>query len=126
MSDGPWPARARAIAVPAAAVARARAGEGPSLLEARVVRWQGHFEGDAQGYRDRSEVAEGRRADPLRRLAARLRRDGLLDERQARDLDEAVLAEIEDAVRFAESSPDPEPGEALTDLFAAEAGPCAR
>jgi pyruvate dehydrogenase E1 component alpha subunit len=100
-----------------AAVARARGGSGPSLLEARVLRWQGHFEGDAQSYRDRAEVAEGRRADPLTRLAERLRATGAWTDRWAKETEEAVLAEIDAAVAFAESSPHPPPAAALEDLF---------
>jgi pyruvate dehydrogenase E1 component alpha subunit len=106
----------------AAAVARARTGAGPSLLEARVIRWQGHFEGDPQGYREKAEVAEGRRSDPLLRLADHLRAAGAWDERWAKDVEEAVLAEIDDAVTFAEASPDPAPADAFAGLFASEAG----
>jgi TPP-dependent pyruvate/acetoin dehydrogenase alpha subunit len=101
----------------AAAVTRARAGDGPSLLEARTIRWQGHFEGDPQGYRDKTEVAEGRRSDPLVRLADRLRALGIWDERWAKETEEATLAELDEAVAFAEASPDPLPGDALGDLF---------
>jgi pyruvate dehydrogenase E1 component alpha subunit len=101
----------------AAAVTRAREGAGPTLLEARTVRWQGHFEGDPQGYREKAEVLAGRRADPLGCLADRLRAAGAWDDRWAKETEEAILAEIDDAVAFAEASPDPAPGEARTDLF---------
>ncbi|HSE95043.1 MAG TPA: thiamine pyrophosphate-dependent dehydrogenase E1 component subunit alpha [Methylomirabilota bacterium] len=100
-----------------AAVARARAGSGPTLLEARVIRWQGHFEGDAQGYRDRAEVTEGRRADPLGRLAERLKGAEAWTDGWAKEVEETIVAEIDAAVAFAESSPDPEPAAALEDLF---------
>lgn len=50
--------------VAAIAAARAREGGGPSLVEARVVRWQGDFEGDPQTYRNRAEMAAGRARDP--------------------------------------------------------------
>jgi pyruvate dehydrogenase E1 component alpha subunit len=103
------------------AVARARSGSGPTLLEARVVRWQGHFEGDAQGYRDRAEVAEGRRADPLARLAERLEAAGAWSDRWAKETEAAILDEIEAAVAFAEASPDPAPAAALEDLFVRDA-----
>jgi pyruvate dehydrogenase E1 component alpha subunit len=100
-----------------AAVARARRGEGPSLLEARTIRWQGHFEGDPQGYRNKSEVGEGRRTDPLVRLAEATRAAGLWDDGRAKETEEAILAELDEAVAFAEASPDPDPADALTDLF---------
>ncbi|HET7874612.1 MAG TPA: thiamine pyrophosphate-dependent dehydrogenase E1 component subunit alpha [Methylomirabilota bacterium] len=99
------------------AVARARAGQGPSLIEARTVRFVGHFEGDPQVYRPKSEVEEGRRADPIRRLRAHLEHQGLLDAPQADRIAAAVEAEVQDAVDFAESSPLPEPHAALEDLF---------
>src|SRR5438046_7045438 len=41
----------------------------PSLIEAHTIRWVGHFEGDPQAYRGKDEVAEGRRTDPVARLA---------------------------------------------------------
>ena len=99
------------------AVSRARAGEGPSLIEARTIRWQGHFEGDAQAYRDRQEVARARRTDPVLRLAERLRAADLWDPAWAKETEEAILAEIDEAVAFAEASPEPPPETAFTDLF---------
>jgi pyruvate dehydrogenase E1 component alpha subunit len=103
-------------------VARARAGNGPSLIEARTIRWQGHFEGDPQGYRAKAEVAEGRRTDPVTRLAERLRAAGAWDDRWAKETEEAILAEVDEAVAFAEASPDPEPAAALDDLFVHDSG----
>jgi acetoin:2,6-dichlorophenolindophenol oxidoreductase subunit alpha len=102
----------------ARAAARARAGEGPSLLEARTIRWVGHFEGDPQAYRPRAEAAEGRHADPITRLARVLEARGLLDAAEAERVRAQVGAEIDDAVGHAEASPLPEPTAALTDLFA--------
>jgi TPP-dependent pyruvate/acetoin dehydrogenase alpha subunit len=100
------------------AAARARAGAGPSLIEARTIRWVGHFEGDPQAYRSRDEVAEGRRTDPVARLAAALEARGLLDAAHAERVRAQVAAEIDDAVAHAEASPLPAPAEALTDLHA--------
>ena len=98
--------------------ARARAADGPSLIEAHTIRWVGHYEGDAQAYRSRDEVLEGRRSDPIERQAALLADRGLLDGAGADALRLRVTAEIDDAVAHAEASPLPEPHEALTDLFA--------
>jgi TPP-dependent pyruvate/acetoin dehydrogenase alpha subunit len=102
----------------ARAVARARHGGGPSLIEAHTIRWVGHFEGDAQAYRSRDEVAEGRRRDPIARLEAVLLERRLLDTAHAARILESVAAEIEDAVVHAEASPLPRGEDALTDLFA--------
>lgn len=100
------------------AVERARGGGGPSLIEAHTIRWVGHFEGDPQAYRPKSEAAEGRRRDPIARLESRLREQRLLDEAHVARIREAVVAEVDDAVRHAEASPLPAPQDALTDLFA--------
>ena len=100
------------------AAERARRGEGPSLIEAHTIRWVGHFEGDAQAYRSREEAAEGRRTDPIARLARVLEQRGLLDAAHAERIRAQVTAEIDDAVAHAEASPLPEPAAALTDLFA--------
>ena len=97
---------------------RARGGDGPSLIEAHTIRWVGHFEGDAQAYRGKEEVAEGRGRDPIARLETVLRERHLLDAAHAARVREVVVAEIDDAVAHAEASPLPRPEDALTDLFA--------
>ena len=109
-----------ALAVHAAvaeAVRRARGGDGPSLIEAKTVRWLGHHEGDPQAYRPKSEVEEGRRQDPIARLRAHLEGAALLDAAHAARVAQAIEADVEDAIAFAESSPLPEPHHALDDLF---------
>ena len=100
------------------AAERARGGDGPSLIEAHTIRWMGHFEGDAQAYRARDEAAEGRRTDPITRLARILEERGLLNAGRAEHIRARAAAEIDDAVAHAEDSPLPEPEDALTDLFA--------
>jgi TPP-dependent pyruvate/acetoin dehydrogenase alpha subunit len=100
------------------AAERARRGDGPSLIEAHTIRWVGHFEGDAQAYRSRDEAAEGRRTDPITRLARILEERGLPDAGHAEHIRARAAAEIDDAVAHAEGSPLPEPEDALTDLFA--------
>jgi TPP-dependent pyruvate/acetoin dehydrogenase alpha subunit len=102
----------------ARAADRARRGDGPSLVEAHTIRWVGHFEGDPQAYRPKSEIAEGRRRDPIARLQAVLEARGVLDAAHAARVRARVVAEIDDAVAHAEASPLPEPEDALNDLFA--------
>lgn len=112
-----------ALAVHAAVqgvVGRARAGGGPALVEAKVVRWQGHYEGDPQGYRGRAEVAEGRVRDPIARLRSQLLDQGILGPDQVAGVEQAAQTEIDAAVAFGESSPLPAPEDALEDLFASE------
>jgi len=105
-----------------AAVRRARAGEGPSLIEARTYRTRGHVEYEVtfltEPYREEAEVEVWRARDPILRLAARLREaePGIEDELAA--IDHAVEEIVAAAVRFAESSPEPDPTTARGHMFA--------
>lgn len=85
--------------VTAEAVARARAGDGPTLIEAKVVRRRGHWEGDPQQYRkdDDADIAGYR--DPLEVLAARL------DAAQRADLDARAAREVQQAYESALAAP---------------------
>jgi TPP-dependent pyruvate/acetoin dehydrogenase alpha subunit len=99
------------------AVARARRGDGPSLIEVKTDRYLGHFQGDAEVYRPKGEVAELRTHDPIPALATQLREGRLLDDR----LDETIRSRshqrVSDAYAFARASAYPEPGEALKHVF---------
>ena len=103
------------------AVASARSGGGPAFIEAKVVRWQGHYEGDPQGYRDKSEVEAGKHRDPIQRLGAALVAAGVLRDAVVAALFDTARDEIDRAVAFGESSPLPSADEALDDLFARQA-----
>ena len=106
-----------------AAVVRARAGDGPSLLEVRTFRYVGHSMSDAASgtYRTKEELDLSRLRDPIILLETRMRDMGLLDDAQLAALEAEVLAEVADAVQFAQDSPEPEPGELWTDVYAPEA-----
>lgn len=99
------------------AVGRARGGGGPSLIECMTYRFCGHSRSDACGYRTRDEEALWREKDPLTVLAGHLSLEGSDCQEALERLEREVTAEIDEAVRFAESSPDPEPEEALRDVF---------
>jgi TPP-dependent pyruvate/acetoin dehydrogenase alpha subunit len=109
-------------AVSAAAVL-ARAAEGPSLVEAKTYRWEGHYRGDPQVYRSREEVDVWRQTrDPVVLFRDRLTADGSLRAGQAQAIHQEVTAELEAAVRFAEGSPDPRPEDLYADLMAEGGG----
>jgi len=104
-----------AVAVRAAAsgaVAAARSGRGPTLLECKTYRFTGHSRSDARGYRSREEEAEWGERDPLLVLAAKLA------ETELEEAEASVLAELDDAVEFARSSPFPDPRAAFEDVYA--------
>ena len=97
-----------------AAVDRARAGDGPTLIEAKVMRLTAHSSDDQQTkYRSATELEAERARDPVPLFRALLRRRGVLDEATA----DAIAAEnkviVDDATTFAESQPDPTPESAM-------------
>jgi pyruvate dehydrogenase E1 component alpha subunit len=98
--------------VTAEAVARARAGDGPTLIEAKVVRRRGHWEGDPQQYRkdDDADIAGYR--DPLEVLAARL------DPAQRADLDARAAREVQQAYESALAAPVADPDIIWKDIYA--------
>ena len=102
--------------VTAEAVARARAGQGPTLIEAVTYRLCGHMFGDPETYRSREEVETWRRQDPLLLARQRLLARGMGVEAIAA-LEAEVEAEVDAAVELARQSPEPEPEEALDDVY---------
>eukprot|EP01035_Chromulina_nebulosa_P028786 gene28786-38049_t len=97
--------------VAGAAIARARRGEGPSLIEIETHRLEGHFMGDAEGYRPDGEVARLKALDPIPRYRARLLADGF----DAADLDRAeddARRAVDAAFSAARAAAYPDPMEA--------------
>ncbi len=96
------------------AVTRARRGEGPTLIEALTYRWKGHSRSDKQAYRTRDEVAEWQKQDPIRRWALRLNlTDAQLDAER-----ESAAQRIDEAIAFAEASPEPSVDNILDGVYA--------
>jgi len=105
------------------AVRRARAGDGPTLLECRTYRTRSHAEGmrDA-GYRTPEEVAEWKTRDPIARFRERLLAEGLAGEEDLAPIDAAVQALVEEARRFADASPWPDPATVLDHVYSGPRG----
>jgi len=100
------------------AIGRARAGGGPSLLECKVNRYFGHFEGDQQKYRPPGEVEEIRaNRDCLQQYGRRVTEAGLVDVAELRRIDDEVQATIDDAVAKAKAADDPTPSDLLTYVY---------
>ncbi|MBC7232485.1 MAG: pyruvate dehydrogenase (acetyl-transferring) E1 component subunit alpha [Chloroflexi bacterium] len=102
----------------AEAVDRARAGEGPSLIECKTYRWKGHSKSDQERYRTREEVAAWKKKDPIARFEAYLLQEGLLTEEQRQAIAKEAQERIEEAVAFAESSPEPRVEEISEGVYA--------
>jgi pyruvate dehydrogenase E1 component alpha subunit len=100
------------------AIARARSGGGPTLIECKVGRYYGHFEGDQQTYRGPNEVEDLRRdRDCLNAFTRRVTEAGLIDAADLEAIDSAVATLIEESVTEAKSAPDPTPADVLTDVY---------
>lgn len=102
------------------AVARARGASGPTLLEARTYRFMGHSMSDPihGHYRSQEEVEEHKKRDPIPTFSERLKRQGLLTQEEFDAMDAEIMAEVEDAIQFAEDSSAPDSAELFTDVYA--------
>lgn len=100
------------------AVDRARRGEGPSLVEVKLDRFYGHFEGDNQNYRPQDEVKNIRATkDCLNRFRDRVTRDHDISVTELDAVDAEVARLIDEAVDEARAAPDPQPADLLTDVY---------
>jgi pyruvate dehydrogenase E1 component alpha subunit len=105
--------------VTARAVARARREKIPALIEARTYRFRGHSMRDpaAAVYRTKDEVDEWKKSDPIVLLWDRMSRDGIITDAEYKEMDKEINLVIEEAVRFADASPEPPLEELLTDVY---------
>jgi len=105
------------------AVARARAGAGPSLLECKTYRYRGHSRFEKPTYRTEAEVLDWQQRDPIERLERHLVDLGLMLAVDAARIRQEVRAELEDAIAFARTSPEPPPDAALRYVYAEGSDP---
>lgn len=100
------------------AIRRARAGEGPTLIECKTYRWHGHSEHDKAFYRSDEELAMWKSRDPIPTFTTYLQAVKILTPEKLAEIEARITEVIDDAIAFAESSPDPDPSEAVADLYA--------
>ena len=104
--------------VAGAIIDRARAGGGPALLECEMVRFFGHFEGDAQTYRGEGETDQLRESrDCLKRFREQVLAGGVVSENELDGIDQEVNELIDTAVADAKAAPSPSVDELLTDVY---------
>ena len=100
------------------ALARARGGGGPTLIECKTYRWHGHSEHDKAFYRTDEELAMWKSRDPIPTFTTFLQARDVLPEETLKGINDRVKSTIDDAVEFAMNAPDPNPEDAVTDLYA--------
>lgn len=101
----------------AEAIQYVRAGNGPYLLECHTYRIEGHYYGDAMVYRSKEEVEAWRKRDPLLRAESLLIERGILSEAECRAIQKEVQREVDEAVAYAESSPEPSIESLFEDVY---------
>jgi pyruvate dehydrogenase E1 component alpha subunit len=101
------------------AVERARRDKTPTLVEARTYRFRGHSMRDPAGavYRTKEEVEREKLRDPILLFRDRVLTGGILTEADLRAIEKDVNDRIDDAVAFADASPEPPVEELLTDIY---------
>jgi 2-oxoisovalerate dehydrogenase E1 component alpha subunit len=101
------------------AAERAYRGDGPTLIEAKTYRPVPHSsDDDDRSYRTREEVEMWKKKDPIARFQQHLVEEGLLDDQTVADYEARAKDEVERAQAAAEAAPDPDPEEALADVYA--------
>lgn len=100
------------------AVDRARNGAGPTLIECKLNRYYGHFEGDAQTYRAKDEVKMLREnKDCLKIFRNTVKKNALLQESELDKVDQDVMKLMDDAVSRAKADPEPAESDLTTDVY---------
>ncbi len=102
------------------AIDRARKGQGPTLLECKTYRWQGHHVGDPATYRQRkskTEKEDWMKRDPIPALKNAALAEKKLTEKEFDAIEAKVEAEIQASVKFALDSPYPPAEDAYKDVF---------
>lgn len=99
------------------AIERARKGEGPTIIEIETYRYLGHFQGDAELYREEGEIDNLREKDAIPRLKTHILSEGIADEQELTEREDRVKALVDEAYDFARESEYPAPEAALENLF---------
>src|SRR3989442_511206 len=102
------------------AVQRAREQSAPTLIEARTYRFMGHSMSDPGKYRTRAEIEKYQERDPIKLFTATLIENDVLTDKRIEEFEAEIKEEVEHAARFAEDSPEPEPEELYTNVYAGE------
>ncbi|MEP1446922.1 MAG: thiamine pyrophosphate-dependent dehydrogenase E1 component subunit alpha [Paraglaciecola sp.] len=101
----------------ATAVDRARRGEGPTLIEMKVFRYYGHFQGDPETYRPKGEIETIREQDPIPNTAEKLMAEGILTTEQIAEISQKAKDRVMQAFTFAKESAYPDASETFQHVF---------
>lgn len=100
------------------AIKKARKGGGPTLLNCETYRIMGHYVGDPGTlYRQKEEVEEAKKRDPIERYRKKLASDGAIAEKDLKKIDAEIVKQIDEAVEFAKASPEPTAEDLMSDVY---------
>ncbi len=94
-----------------------RSGEGPFVMQCDTYRIEGHYYGDAMIYRSGEEVDEWRKKDPIMRVEQLMVERGTLSEKEYQQIRADIKREVDEAVIFAEESPQPSLESIFEDVY---------
>ena len=97
-----------------------RGGAGPMFLEVMTYRYRGHSMGDPERYRKVEEVHKWQETDPIGIYRNYLCDQGIANDKELDEEDNKAIQIVEEAVQFAESSPEPDPAELYTNIYVSE------
>jgi acetoin:2,6-dichlorophenolindophenol oxidoreductase subunit alpha len=100
------------------AIDEARSGEGPFFIDCKTYRWLGHNIGDPMAYRPEGELERWKEKDPISRFENYLLENVIDAKESIEAIKEEVYQVMEEAIRFAEESPAPQPEEAVNGIYA--------
>ena len=100
------------------ALTQVRSGTGPVFLEAMTYRYRGHSMADPEAYRETSELDEWRANDPIERFKTLALAEALISEDELAEIEKDAADAIDEAVTFAQESPDPEMGSLYDNVYA--------
>lgn len=92
--------------------------DGPVLIVSETYRYLGHSKSDANKYRTKEEIADWKKKDPILRLRSYMAEKSIADETELDEIEARARQAIEDAVAFAQASPDPDLSDILNDVYA--------
>ncbi|WP_276089407.1 pyruvate dehydrogenase (acetyl-transferring) E1 component subunit alpha [Pedobacter sp. JY14-1] len=96
---------------------RARNGEGPTFLEMRTYRYRGHSMSDPAKYRTKEELEDYKAKDPIERVREVILEEKYADQSWIAEIEAKVKTLVDEAVKFAEESPWPDPAELYRDVY---------
>lgn len=102
------------------AAKHAREGNGPYLLDMKTYRYRGHSMSDPAKYRTKEEVESYKEQDPILLVKKTIMENKWMTEDDFKKVDKKVKGIVEDSVKFAEESPDPQPHELYEDVYVQE------